>query len=132
MQDPHVHLDLTDELALLLHFVSNVASEIRMHSAYNREVPEPTASIDVMWLSDCLHNFDMLTQAIVSKCRADIVFACDVLIDGYRRYSVDGSGMNSAASFARAAKRNLFRLEDGISLFQAIMEKAKTGQAQAA
>ena len=82
------NLDLTIELAKLLDFTAEVAVAIRMFSAYNR-VADLTAdyvAYDLMYLSDSLHNFSALSDAIASRNQASIIAACDMLISNYNNY----------------------------------------------
>lgn len=76
-------INLTCELARLLNFTAAVATAIRMYSAYNPSEQHLNAPEDLMWLSDCLHNLDMLGRAVVEEKPANIVFACDVLLTTY-------------------------------------------------
>lgn len=119
-------VNLTQELARLSCFTAKVATAIRMYSAYNQSDVDNTkqfAQEDTLWLSDCLHSFAMLGNAVLSGDAKQIDFACDVLSDEYREYlSVDRPGYRpSCASFERNAKR--FSLQEGIDIFESIKGK---------
>ena len=76
-----------------------------------------------MWLSDCLHNFGVLGDAALGGDVEQINFACDMLINAYRNYSVDKENYRpSRLSFERNANR--FSLQEGIEIFEAIRRKA--------
>lgn len=119
-------LNLTIELARLLNFTADVAVAIRMYSAYNQGDLGNTkqfAPHDVMWLSDCLHNFGMLGDAILSGDLTRIHFACDQLSSHYRDYlSKDQGQRPSRPSFERNRER--FSLHEGIEIFEAIRRNA--------
>ena len=80
-------VDLTRELARLLNFTASVAVAIRMYSAYNQNgARHENAPTDLMWLSDSLHNFDMLGNAILTDTPANILVACDSLLTSFQSY----------------------------------------------
>ncbi len=118
--------DYSIELAQILEYVAATAIEIRMHSAYARkgQLPErPEAQYDLLWLSDSLHNFDMLGRAIGSGSASNVIDACDDLIGMYQRYGSNDRDYNSKATFDRVEKKGI-RLADAIDVFQAIRAKA--------
>lgn len=74
-------LNLTKELSQLLIYVGNVAIAIRMNSAYNGDsIHNPNTPYDVMWLSDSLHNFDVLGEAIEQGNPEKIDRACGKIL----------------------------------------------------
>jgi len=114
-------LNLTTELAKLLTFVSDVATAIRMNSPYNGQY-NPTDKehgYAVLWLSDCLHNYGMLSDAIQKQDREQILFSCDTLISIYETYK---SKDTSKVVFEKHS-RGLFTLDNGIEIFNAIKSK---------
>jgi len=119
-------IDLTLELARLLVFTAKVATAIRMYSAYNQSDEHfEDAPLDLMFLSDCLHNFDCLGYAIAEGSPVNIVFACDLLLNSYRDYQIehpqDGT-RQSKRTFDRNASR--FSLNEGMAFFVEIRSKA--------
>ncbi len=108
-------VDLTSELARILNFTAEVAIAIRMYSAYNQNGNRhEDAPGDLMWLSDCLHNFDMLGRAIQGGNPANIVAACDMLLKAYEGYQVENP------RFTRQAKPTFDRNADRVSLHEAM------------
>lgn len=122
-----VPLNLTIELTNLLTFVSNVATAIRMNSPYNGQYD--TKKLEhgyaVLWFSDCLHNFEMLSNAIQQEYLKGIVFSCDTLISIYENYTANNlveSKGNPKVVFEKY-NRGLFTLNDGIEILNAIKSK---------
>lgn len=119
------HLDLTHELAKLMCFTAAVATAIRTYSAYNQSGPHHEhASLDLMFLSDSLHSFSRLGQAIGDRNPAHIHSACEALLSAYRNYQVEDSrwGLQQAKyTFDRNA--NLVNLQDAIDAFNSIQAK---------
>ena len=117
-------LNLTPELARLLTFTANVAIAIRMYSAYsgaNRD--NPHAPNDIMFLSDCLHNFDRLGNSI-QQSPESIISACDMLLGIYAGYQVEDVQFGSRQpkhSFDR--NKVIFSLSEGIGIFTDIRAK---------
>lgn len=138
--DKHVQLDLTEELGLLLIYIADVATAIRLHSAYTggnpygalpvelypTEVPPQQQSLnDVMWLSDSLHNFDRLGRAIQEQSTTKIVAACDMLIQQYQElYIVGKNGLKSDPKTTFDLHAHLVPLADAIAIFETIKSKA--------
>lgn len=114
------------ELGKLLVFISNVATAIRMNSAYDSAYQEknPAYSDDVMWLSDSLHTLFLLGNALQEGDLKNIECACEDLIKQYNVYSQNDTGYKTEPS-PTFAKQRLFSLEDGIGIFQDIINKAK-------
>lgn len=116
-------IDLTDELARLVQFTAGVATAIRMYSAYNSAGRHEDAPNDLMWLSDCLHNFDMLGRTVRGGDEQAIVFACDMLSNAYEGYQTihPGSTRQSKPAFDRNLSH--FSLQEGIEIFRDIRSK---------
>lgn len=117
-------IDLTNELARLLKFTADVATAIRMYSAYNQGgTIHEDAPTDLMWLSDCLHNFDMLAHAILAGNANNIDAACEMLLKVYERYQVESLHYTrqSKPTFDRNAAR--LSLRDAIAIFIDIRAK---------
>ena len=97
-------VDLSTELARLLNFTATVAIAIRMYSAYNSSgARHEDAPNDLMWLSDSLHNFDMLGNAILAGIPENILFACDSLLKAFQSYQevFPGSTRQAKPTFER-------------------------------
>jgi hypothetical protein len=118
-------INLSNELARLLTFISDVATAIRLYSDYNQgdiNYIKLHTGIDVLWLSDCLHGFGNLSNAILNNNVEQIVFACDDLKRSYEGYLIDKTDWRpSRASFERHA--GLFSLQEGIDIFESIRQK---------
>ena len=118
--------NFTPELGRLLRFTAEVATAIRLYSAYNQcdiDNIKQFAQEDILWLSDCLHNFGLLGETVSGGDVVQINFACDMLIKSYRSYSTDNKNYRpSRLSFERNANR--FSLQEGIAIFEAIRRKA--------
>ena len=122
-------LDISAEIGTLFEHVARVAKTIRHYSAYNRghQAPEPSkARYDLLWLSDCLHSFDQIGQALAQGSVSALKTACRELLSMYEAYPRDGSGYNSRDTFRRLA--NEVPLTDVINAMKSIMEKASRPQ----
>lgn len=90
--------DLTYELSALMKFVSNIALDIRLYSAYSKGIREddnghtiesqsdPNTPYDLMYLSDILHNFSNLSFAIDDGDINKIIAECESHIAKYEWY----------------------------------------------
>lgn len=119
-------IDLTNELARLVKFTADVATAIRMYSAYNQSgTDHKDASIDLMWLSDCLHNFDILSRSILEGNPSNIVAACDMLLQTFEGYQLENQHQTRSAksTFDRNASR--VSLRDAIAIFRDMRAKAQ-------
>ncbi|MEM8519525.1 hypothetical protein [Janthinobacterium sp. CAN_S7] len=117
-------VDLSTELARLLNFTATVAIAIRMYSAYNSSgARHEDAPNDLMWLSDSLHNFDMLGNAILAGIPENILFACDSLIKALQSYQevFPGSTRQAKPTFERNSQR--VELKEAIAIFTDIRAK---------
>lgn len=116
--------NLTEELARLLIFTASVATAIRMYSAYNQAGDRhEDAPNDLMWLSDSLHNFDMLGNAILGGTPGNILFACDSLLRSFQGYQevFPESTRQAKPTFERNAQR--IQLKDAMAIFIDIRAK---------
>lgn len=116
--------DLTEELAKLLNFAAHVATAIRRHSAYNPEAArQAQAPVDVMWLSDCLHNFSMLGHAILKGTPHDILVSCDAHLCMYESYLE--AHPNAEPQALATFERNVgpARLSEAMDVFREIRAK---------
>ena len=80
-------MNFTPELGRLLRFTAESGC-----SAYNQgdiDDLKQFAPEDILWLSDCLHSFGLLGDAVLGGNVEQINFACDMLTNSYRDYSVD-------------------------------------------
>jgi len=97
-------LDISAEVCTLFEHVARVARAIRPYSAFNRGHlgPEPrNGRYDLHWLSDCLHSFDQLGNALSRGSIDALAAACRELLTMYELYPADGSGYDSRAAFQR-------------------------------
>jgi hypothetical protein len=118
-------IDLTAELGKLLQFTAQVAVAIRMYSAYNRMgFQQEDAPMDLMWLSDSLHNFGILGIAVQEGNPANIISACDMLSRSYKGYQEmhPNSTRQAKPTFERNANR--VNLNEAIAIFEQIRVKA--------
>ena len=115
-----LEIDFTDELAELLEFSAQVAAAIRKNTPYHSTytAKNPDHAQDVMWLAECLHNFDMLARTIREANLESIVFVCDMLIRMYERYAKKDSVQK--AVFAR-----YIQLDSACSIFHRIKRQAQ-------
>lgn len=117
-------IDLTAELGKLLEFTAKVAVAIRMYSAYNRiGERQEDAPMDLMWLSDSLHNFSILGTAVQEGNPANIISACDMLSRSYKSYQEihPHSTRQAKPTFERNADR--VNLNEAIAIFEQIRLK---------
>ena len=78
--------DLTEELLKLLIITSQIARAIRLNSAYaSNSKDDPNTSVNVMELSECLHNFDQLSKVIADDDIKGINHIWDYLIEEFVR-----------------------------------------------
>jgi hypothetical protein len=126
---PRPTADFSPELAALLVFTADVAIAIRMNSAYNDARDPRLAPLDVLWLSDLLHNFDVLGRAVQGGDRADISSAVKRLLSQYATYRAPLPGRKSdpVETFKRYEHR--FQLEEAQAALRAIRAKAQTQEA---
>lgn len=122
-------MDVTQELSQLLIHVADVATAIRLNSAYSEEHSHrnrENVAHDVMWLSDYLHCLDRLGLAIQSGNAYQIVTACDALQDYYRMF-IDGPSGQKLKGDPRASierHQHLVRPMDAITVLSVIRERA--------
>ena len=123
-----LNLNLTTEFAALLMFTADVAKALRMNSPRGGEhyFDNPHSGLDVMWLADCLHNFDRFYNP-VHESYENLVFACDDLLSDFEFYQ---SGKTAGKrlgcpkdSFDRNAQ--FFDLDTGKAAIEAIKAKAQ-------
>lgn len=119
-------LDLAAEVGVLLEHVARVARAIRPYSAHGRGHlgPEPArARYDLHWLSDCLHGFDQLGQALERGSLGALNTACADLLSMYETYLKDTSGYNSRDTFQRLAAQ--VPMTQAIDAIRSIATKAR-------
>lgn len=112
-------LNFTQEFTEFLEFVGTVATSIRMNSAYS-ECHDPH---DVMWLSESLHDFTMLTEAITKDDFQKISKEAASLIGTYTWYK-NGGGDCKSDPKGSFQKYRTIDLDKGIAIFQSIKDKA--------
>lgn len=119
-----IDLNLTNELAQLITFTADVATAIRMYSAYNGSAEYgEDAALDLMWLSDCLHRLDTLAHAILKNRQDGIVSVCDTLIKAYEDYQVINPCYTRHAKACFERNQGIFSLQQGIDIFKGIRAK---------
>lgn len=111
------------DLAELLVHVATTAVVLRMQSGEGGQDVSRAPDNDLLWLSDSLHNLDMLGSAILSGHADQVVWACDELIATYRGYGALQGASPQQQVFARARGDGL---DPGraMVLFQSIRRKA--------
>ncbi|WP_193061054.1 hypothetical protein [Halomonas sp. 3A7M] len=118
--------DFTLEAGRLLCFVGRVAIAIRMNSPYNGlyNVDDPSHAADVMWLADCLHEYERLGAALQESNLPAIEEACNELLHSYKDYERTDTHYKSqpAPTFER---QSLFTLSEGCEILTAIRDKAR-------
>jgi hypothetical protein len=119
-------IDYQQDLGAFLGFVGDVATAIRMNSAYNSEAAhQPHTSHDVMWLADSLHGLHRLGDAISSADFGAIVSACDAQIAIYRGYQEVRTGRwQSPPHEAFERSEHLVSLDRGIAILRSIRDNA--------
>lgn len=112
------HIDFTAELAQVLDYVSRVAIAIRMNSRYANAPLTLETSENVMWLSDSLHNFDRIGNAILARDYRALTQTCDLLQQMLREFQSE--------SVAKAHER-YFKVQDMLDILDALRGKAAAG-----
>jgi len=120
-------LDLTEELARLINFTAQVAVAIRLNSAYSPPSKNnPNTPIDVMWLSDSLHNFNSLGDAVVRRNKNAILRACISLERNYAWFvSPDVTGCKGIPHETFARYSDLVNLNEAVEIFSRIRVKVE-------
>ncbi len=73
-------VDLSEELLKLLTVTAQIARAIRLNSAYCPDSKDnPNTLVNVMELSNCLHNFDQLAKVIKDNDIKEINQSCEYL-----------------------------------------------------
>jgi hypothetical protein len=132
--------DLTFECGELLKFVSNVAIDIRLYSAYSNGIwhdgkgqmfnslGDPNTPLDLMYLADILHNLWNVGDAIQSGNAEKIIRACAAHIEIFEAYLGKNPAKlcknmkgNPTDTFQR--HKDYVDLEGAIQLFKKIKSK---------
>lgn len=109
-------------LGELLLFVSDVATSIRMNSAYNRlSAGDPEPSQSVLWLSDVLHNLHVVGKALQGGDYSEIAEAASF----QRQYWEDAKEPIKQASLQNIQGEPCFDIEKGIEILRKIEAAAK-------
>lgn len=133
----HDSLDFIPELADLVIFMSRVAISIRMHTPYNRRRLGSAEDNNkhILWLSDSIHSFGDLVDAIKVRNIQDIIFAAGSNIDYYRKYMTVGGKWVSDPMLTfkivegfPGERCDSWILSDGIALLERIKAKAEQTQ----
>lgn len=101
-------------------YISDVATAIRMNSAYNQKIGNNEFSAcDVMWLSDSLHNFNMLGKALIEN--QDVKDSVERLISIFRSYMQGGSNSDASGTYERWSRYNIHP-DQGIKVLEKIRD----------
>jgi hypothetical protein len=117
------------ELGGILTFVAKVATAIRTYSAYSDSEPRRHAAFDLMWLSDCLHNLDVLGRAVQVGRPEAIAFACDRLLRQIAEYESDVSHYKSPPRQSFERNREHFELAEFAMLLRSLRERCNSDTA---
>lgn len=79
-------IDFTDELAEMLIPIADIAISIRLNSSYSISTPTQGAAENVMYLSDSLHNLNMLGETIRGKDPKWIIESCEFHLNRFQNY----------------------------------------------
>lgn len=117
------------DLGHLLVYISEVATAIRLNSAYSgncMQMDQRQVSLDVMWLSDSLHNLDRLGHAIESGSPQEISNACEVEIDYYKKTILDSQHSSWKGDPKGSFQRydHIIKPQQALNIFTSIHEKA--------
>lgn len=143
----NVQYNFTHELSELLCFTSGAGTAARLFSAYSSEFAHPQegtesapgqvvmsleSSQDLMWITDTIHNFNSLSEAINSGNPEYINDTCDRFID-YFKWLMDheehmqkGTKGNPAETFSRYRFRDLIEIERAVNAISSIKSKLMT------
>lgn len=124
--------DFTSELADLVVFMADVATNIRMYTPYCKQnfYKDKSENLThVLWLSDSIHNFSELATHIKNNNTKRIIEEADRLISIYKYYMEVGDKWVSDPMLTFKNEYNLGKthewiLEKGIKLFEEIKNKA--------
>ncbi|MCW3589064.1 hypothetical protein [Burkholderia cenocepacia] len=92
------NIDFSAELAKLIIFAGDVATAIRMYSAYSggspsnylkRRADPELESVELMFLADALHHFSRIGEAIQSGSPGHIVAASDAVLRAFSHYDAE-------------------------------------------
>jgi hypothetical protein len=127
------HLNITEELCGLLEYISDIAIEIRLNSAYryrslshgiNHPEDEKLVSdilFNVMEYSDVIHDFYILSESIKSNNFKEIINQCHCQIkrcDALKAYIAKNPNIDNSKRIANKA-------DSGIRIFSSIIAKAE-------
>lgn len=100
-------------LGELITFTSKVAMTIRMNSSYNqRPNQEALMSLNVMWLSDMLHNLWKLGGALQSSDTSEVIAAIEYM-EAYWKAHIE-----EVESARKNSKIDEWTLEDGFDILR--------------
>lgn len=128
-----MQIDVTHELGRLLVFIADVATAIRTNSLYagDYESRDPhEVGLDVMWLSDSLHCFDRLGQALQSGDGKAIEAASEGLFGYYGMFidGADGKGLKGDPKGTFERYGHLCNANEARAALEAIRLKAVAAQ----
>lgn len=108
-------------LCELFGYISEIALAIRMNSAYSRFSQNNVfKDHDVMWLSDALHNFNMISDAIaIAETSDERPTSIEMLISTYKRYlESKDKDKGAVASFSRSG----IDIQRGIEILESLFK----------
>ncbi|WP_099609469.1 hypothetical protein [Vibrio coralliilyticus] len=112
-------MNKTDKpLGDLLCYIAKVTMTIRMNSHYNKtSLEQETTPLNVMWLSDMLHNIDGIGNAISNGCPDQIKTEVEKQIGYWKRHqeSIETAATNTG--FGRQ-----LNVDQGILLLEKIKD----------
>lgn len=118
-------IDCTEELAILLNYISRAAILTRSDTGDVR-VPLEERLTNIRWMAESLHNLQWLGDTIRGGDPTTIIQACDFHIENFEEYIAGYTNSykgNPAPVFERLRKR-LLDLSEAIMAFEKIKEKA--------
>lgn len=118
-------IDITEELAILLNYVSRAAVITRSDTG-DISLPLEERQTNIRWMAESLHNLRWLGDAIREDNPTRIIHACDFHIETFKEYNAGYTNCykgNPGPIFERLRERRL-DLEEAIMAFEKIKEKA--------
>lgn len=109
--------DKTKHLAGILIFTGQVATAIRMYTAYNQSGTdlEKFAPKDVMFLSDTLVSFEFMGEYLAAGNTAKVINYCDSIAQSLKTYMGQPAFVRNPAVNLQAAINHLVALKSAFS-----------------
>lgn len=136
--------NFTHELSELLCFAAGVGTAARLFSAYSGEFAQPQeragstpsqvvmsmeSSQDLMWITDTIHGFNSLAEAINSGNPEHINNTCDSFMDYFKRlmdhdqHTQKDTKGNPVETFSKDRFRGLIEIERAVNAINSIKSK---------